>query len=51
MRSGSTARHYIVPADAPLHVVALARYDDDTVRRRIIELKSGRRNDVIGSSN
>jgi predicted amidophosphoribosyltransferase len=49
MRSGSTARHYIVPADAPLHVVALARYDDDTVRRRIIELKSGRRNDVIGA--
>ena len=47
MRSGSTARHYIVPADVPLHVVALARYDDDTVRRRIIALKSGRRNDVI----
>jgi predicted amidophosphoribosyltransferase len=49
MRSGSTARHYIVPADVPLHVVALARYDDDTVRRRIIALKSGRHNDVVGA--
>lgn len=49
MRSGSTARHYIVPACTPLHVVALARYDDDTVRRRIIALKSARRNDVIGA--
>lgn len=47
MRSGSTARHYIVPAHAPLHVVALARYDDHDVRRRIIALKSGRRNDII----
>jgi predicted amidophosphoribosyltransferase len=47
MRSGSTARHYIVPAAVPLHVVALARYDDDAVRRRIIALKSARRSDVV----
>jgi len=47
MRSGSTERHYIVQAFAPLHVVALARYDDADVRERIIALKSARRRDVI----